>query len=207
MPVLQTLYSNNDSSGELEVSGALLDTPYNAGIINDAVVAFRAGIRQGTHSAKGRSEIAGSTRKLWKQKGTGRARVGSAKSPIMRHGGIVFGPTPRSHATKLNRKVRKKALRSAVAQKIRQNELFIIESLDLDTHKTKPFKATLDGLNCNKVLLVVDQVSENLALASRNLQDVHVLSYRSLNVYELLRFPKVLLVKDAFSALEQRLLS
>lgn len=207
MAKLKVRSLDNVSAGELEISSALADTPFQPYIIKDAVVQYRSKVRAGTHSTKGRSEVSGSSRKPWRQKGTGRARSGTAKSPVWRHGGTTFGPKPRSHSISLNKKVRRKALQSAIAEKIRQEQLVVIDSLELKSHKTKEFRGILDTLECQSALIVTDEIQENLHLAARNLPNVHVLSYRSLNTYEMLRFPKVIFTKDALTALEKRLLS
>ena len=167
---------------------------------------FLAANQQGTHSTKNRSEVAYSTRKLYRQKGTGSSRAGSAKSPIRRHGGTIFGPQMRSHAFRLNKKTRRLATRSVFAEKVRQDGVLVLDSLTLTDSKTRNLKALLTKLELPaKVLIVADEVSDNLRLASRNLPDVHVLSYRSLNVYEMMRYTKVIFVKDALEAYKERL--
>ena len=206
MATLQTIDSSNNSAGEIELYDQILETPYHRKVVSDVVRQFLAGQQQGTHSVKGRSEVSYSTRKLYRQKGTGNARAGSAKSPIRRHGGVVFGPQPRSHAFRLNKKVRRLAVRSVFAEKVRQNGVVVLDQLELADCKTKNFKAMLIQLGLNeKTLIVTDNVSDNLRLASRNLQNVHVLNYRSLNVYEMMRLNKVVFIKDALEAFKERL--
>jgi large subunit ribosomal protein L4 len=205
MAKLQTLSLENTQIGEIEIDDQIVETPYHPNSVKDTVLQFLAKQRQGTHSTKDRGEVSYSTRKLYRQKGTGNARAGSAKSPIRRHGGVVFGPKPREYNFKLNKKVRSLALRSLFAEKLRHNQILVVDNLELADHKTKNFKAVLDKLQVEKVLIVVDNPSENLARASRNLQNVHVLSYRSLNVYEMMRYPKVVFVKEALEALKERL--
>ncbi|MBF0353171.1 MAG: 50S ribosomal protein L4 [SAR324 cluster bacterium] len=207
MAKLQVLHLDSKAAGELELSDQFLGTEYHPYIVKDAVVQYRAGLRQGTHSTKTRKEVNGTTRKPWKQKGTGRARVGTTKSPLWRHGGIVFGPHPRDYSIQINKKVKRKALRSALAEKIRLQQIVIVESMDLETHKTKSFSEKLKQLGCASALIVVDNISPNLELASRNMPDVHVISQRSLGIYEVLRFEKVVFEKSALAAVEQRLLS
>ena len=152
-----------------------------------------------------RAEVSYSTKKLYRQKGTGNARSGSNKSPLRRHGGITFGPSPRDYSIRSNKKFRKLALRSAIAEKIRQNQLVILEELKLEDHKTKNLKKVLETLEAPKALIVTENMSRELMLASRNLQGVHAINQQSLNVYELLRFPKVIFVKDAMESLNARL--
>lgn len=205
MASLQILDQTNQPAGEMELDDRILEAAYHPKVVKQAVVGYLASIRQGTHSTKSRGEVNYSSRKLYRQKGTGNARAGSAKSPIRRHGGVTFGPTPRNHSTRMNKKMRRLALRSALAEKIRQNQVTVLENLELPDHKTRNLKQILDTLNAPKALIVTDELSENLSLAVRNLPDAHVISQRSLNVYELLRFPRVIILKDALEAMKPRL--
>lgn len=206
MAKLQTVDASNNATGEIEFEDRILETPYHKKAVSDVVRQYLASTQQGTHSTKGRSEVSYSTRKLYRQKGTGNARAGSAKSPIRRHGGVTFGPQPRSHSFRLNKKVRRLAVRSVFAEKVRQNGVLILDQLELADNKTKNLKAFLNQLGLNeKTLIITDNVSDNLRLASRNLQNVHVLSYRSLNAYEMMRYTKVVFVKDALEAFKERL--
>ena len=207
MAKLQVLQENSSIIGELELNDAFLATPYYPHLVRDSVVQYRAGLRQGTHATKTRGQVSGSNRKPWKQKGTGRARAGTTRSPLWRHGGIIFGPQPRDYSIHLNKKIRKKALQSVLAEKFRTGQIIIVDNLELTSHKTKSFAQTLAQLGCSKALIIVDQISYNLELASRNLENIHVLTFRSLNVYELLQYPKVVFVKNALVLLEKRLLS
>ena len=201
------IHFDKTAAGDIEFSDQLLETPYKPHLIQETVVHYLSGQRRGTHATKARSEVSGSTRKNWKQKGTGRARVGSTKSPIWRQGGVVFGPRPRSHAKSINKKVRKQALCSAFAEKVRNNQIVILDHLELEDHKTKMFQAILANLECPQVLIVVDELPRNLQLAARNLPKVQVINYHTLNAYKLLRYEKVIFVKNALSAVEQRMLS
>lgn len=207
MAKLPVIKLDQSPAGEVELSDEIAATPYHPYIIKDAVVHYQAGLRQGTHSTKGRSEVAGSTKKPYRQKGTGRARAGSVKSPIWRKGGIVFGPKPRSHALSINKKVLKHAMRSALAEKIRREELKVIESFELESHKTKAFAQSLNKLDCDKCLIVVDDLSNNLRLASNNLSNVEVVHYTAMNVYRVLRYPMTLISKGAIEHIERRLTS
>ena len=206
MATLKTVDTGNKAAGEIEIDDSILDTPYHRKAVSDVVRQFLASNQQGTHSTKNRSEVSYSTRKLYRQKGTGSARAGSAKSPIRRHGGIIFGPQPRSHSFRLNKKTRSLAIRSVFAEKVRQDGVLVLDNLNLADNKTRNLKALLTKLELPaKVLIVTDVVSDNLRLASRNLPDVHVLSYRSLNVYEMMRYTKVIFIKDALEAYKERL--
>ena len=205
MAKLQTIDTAKQAVGELEIEDRILDTPYHPQAVKDTVVHFLAGKRQGSHSTKSRSEVSYSTRKLYRQKGTGNARAGSAGSPIRRHGGTTFGPKPRDYSFKLNKKVRKLALRSLFAEKIRQGYIQVLDSLELADHKTRNLKKLLGQLVEGKVLIVTDTISENLERASRNLPDVHVMTGRNVNTYELMRFPNVIFIKGALDDFTQRL--
>ncbi|HIO11868.1 MAG: 50S ribosomal protein L4 [SAR324 cluster bacterium] len=206
MATIKTVDTGNKAAGEIEIDDSILETPYHRKAVSEVVRQFLAANQQGTHSTKNRSEVAYSTRKLYRQKGTGSSRAGSAKSPIRRHGGTIFGPQMRSHAFRLNKKTRRLATRSVFAEKVRQDGVLVLDSLTLTDSKTRNLKALLTKLELPaKVLIVADEVSDNLRLASRNLPEVHVLSYRSLNVYEMMRYTKVIFVKDALEAYKERL--
>ena len=205
MAKIKTLDQTNKASGNIEIDDSITDTPYNRNVVSEVVRQFLASKQQGTHSTKNRSEVAYSTRKLYRQKGTGSARSGSAKSPLRRHGGTIFGPQFRSHSIRLNKKTRLLATKSAFAEKIRQDAVIVIEKLELNDNKTKNLKSLLSMLNLNsKVLIVTDQISDNLQLASRNLREVHVLSHRSLNVYEIMKNNKVVFTKKAIESFIDR---
>ena len=205
MAKIKTLDQTNKASGNIEIDDSITDTPYNRNVVSEVVRQFLASKQQGTHSTKNRSEVAYSTRKLYRQKGTGSARSGSAKSPLRRHGGTIFGPQFRSHSIRLNKKTRLLATKSAFAEKIRQDDVLVIDKLELNNNKTKNLKSVLSVLNINsKVLIVTDQISENLQLASRNLREVHVLSHRSLNVYEIMKNNKVVFTKKAIESFIER---
>ncbi len=165
MANLNTLDLNNKPSGQIELNDQILETEYHPQAIKQAVVGFLAANRQGTHSTKTRAEVSYSTKKLYRQKGTGNARSGSNKSPLRRHGGITFGPSPRDYSIRSNKKFRKLALRSAIAEKIRQNQLVILEELKLEDHKTKNLKKVLATLEAPKALIVTENMSRELMLA------------------------------------------
>ena len=205
MAKIKTLDQTNKASGNIEIDDSITNTPYNRNVVSEVVRQFLASKQQGTHSTKNRSEVAYSTRKLYRQKGTGSARAGSAKSPIRRHGGTIFGPQFRSHSIRLNKKTRLLATKSAFAEKIRQDGVIVLDKLELNDNKTKNLKSLLSMLKLNsKVLIVTDQISDNLQLASRNLREVHVLSHRSLNVYEIMKNNKVIFTKKALESFIER---
>ena len=207
MANLKTVDQKNKASGNFEIDDSITDTPYNRNVVSEVVRQFLASKQQGTHSTKNRAEVAYSTRKLYRQKGTGSARSGSAKSPLRRHGGTIFGPQFRSHSIRLNKKTRLLATKSAFAEKIRQDDVIVIDKLELNDNKTKNLKSLLSKLKLNsKVLIVTDQIYDNLRLASRNLPKVQVLSHRSLNVYEIMRNNKVIFTKKALESFVDRLI-
>ncbi|KAK3596088.1 hypothetical protein CHS0354_027358 [Potamilus streckersoni] len=147
--------------GTIELADDILNTPYHPFLIKNLLTAYLAGQRQGTHKTKGRSEVAGSTRKLYKQKGTGNARAGSIRSPLRRHGGTLFGPVPRDYDKKVNKKERKLALKSALAQLVREDKIAVVSDFSLSTHKTKDYAKALSAWNARSFLLVHDDPDEN----------------------------------------------
>ena len=206
MAKLNTVDEGMKAAGEIEIDNTILETPFHRKVVSEVVRQFLASNQQGTHATKNRAEVSYSTRKLYRQKGTGSSRAGSARSPIRRHGGTIFGPKMRSHSFRLNKKTKRLASRSVFAEKVRQDGVLVLDNLNLTDNKTKNLKAILTKLELpEKVLIVADDVSENLRLASRNLQNVHVLSFRSLNVYEMMKYTKVVFIKNALEAYKERL--
>ena len=176
----------------------------NQQVIYDVVNAQRAAMRQGTHDTKNRSEVRGGGRKPWRQKGTGRARQGSINAPQWRHGGIVFGPTPRSYAVKVNRKVSKLAMKSALSYKVLNDKLIAVESISLSEIKTKDFVKVIESLNaCGKTLFVLPEVTENVERSSRNIPNVSVNVASHVSVYDVLNFDKVVLALDSIKYFEE----
>jgi large subunit ribosomal protein L4 len=174
--------------GEIELAAEVFGIEVNKQAIFDAIIMQRASLRQGTHDVKNRREVRGGGRKPWRQKGTGRARQGSIRSPQWRGGGIVFGPTPRSYAYKLNRKVRRLALKSVLTQKVLDSALLVINTLEFAAPKTKDFIKVMDALKLeNKTMFVVsaDEEFDNAFLSLRNLPNVMLLSVDGLNVYDI----------------------
>jgi large subunit ribosomal protein L4 len=161
-------------------------------------------MRQGTHDTKNRREVSGGGRKPWRQKGTGRARQGSTRSPQWRHGGIVFGPTPRSYAVKVNRKVSKLAMKSALSYKVANEKLIAVDSISLNEIKTKNFVQVLEALNaCGKTLFVLPQVTENVERSSRNIPNVSVNVANHVSVYDVLNSDKVVVALDSIKYFEE----
>ena len=200
-----TLLSQTGASvGEIELNDSVFGIEPNEAVLFDAIVAQRASLRQGNHKVKNRSAVAGGGRKPWRQKGTGRARQGSIRSPQWRGGGVVFGPTPRSYAYKLPKKVRRLALKSALSAKVLEQNFVVLDALTFDAPKTKDFKAVLAALEINKkALFVTADVNENAILSARNIPGVTVLAADGINVLDLVGHDKVVFTQDAVKKVEE----
>ncbi len=184
--------------GQIDLPDAVFKAKVNPDLLHETVRWYQAAQRAGTHKTKGRGEVSGSGKKLWKQKGTGRARVGSIRSSIWRKGGTVHGPVPRSYAYKLPRKMVLGALRSALSAKLADEKLTVVDTWQLDSHKTKPFRAALGRLDGTKTMLLVEVAeNHNLERASRNLEGVKLVAPHGLQPYDLLRHDRLYLSKDA----------
>ena len=195
---------DGSNAGEVELNDSVFGIEPNNNVITDAVLMQRASLRQGTHAVKNRSAVRGGGRKPWRQKGTGRARQGSIRSPQWRGGGIVFGPTPRSYAYKLPKKVYRLALKSVLSQKVLDSALVVVDALSFDAPKTKEFKAVLNNLNVNeKTLVVVDDNNTNVALAERNLENVTIMTAKGVNVLDVINNDKLVIVESALSQVEE----
>jgi large subunit ribosomal protein L4 len=195
---------NNEVVGKLDLADAVFAGPVNEGLLHLAVKQYLASLRSGTHKTKTRAEVSGSGKKPWRQKGTGRARVGEIRNPLWRKGGTVFGPRPRDYTAPLPKKMFRAALKSALAKKLQQNELNVVEALTLDSHKTKPFAAILTKLGFDrKVLLVDHQENHNLWLAARNLGEVQLLPNLQVTPYHVLNANHVVFTKAAIEALQE----
>ncbi|MCZ8537661.1 MULTISPECIES: 50S ribosomal protein L4 [Paenisporosarcina] len=204
MPKVSLLNQTGSSVGEIELNDAVFGIAPNSNVLFDAVVAQRASLRQGNHKVKNRSEVAGGGRKPWKQKGTGRARQGSIRSPQWRGGGVVFGPVPRSYSYKLPKKVRRLALRSALSAKVLEENFVVLEGLAFNAPKTKDFLKVLKDLSIEKkALFVTAELDENVALSARNIPGVTVVTATGINVLDLLGHDKVVVTKAAVEKIEE----
>ncbi|RUO76884.1 50S ribosomal protein L4 [Idiomarina tyrosinivorans] len=192
-----------DAKGALEVSEATFGREFNEALVHQVVVAYAAGSRQGTKAQKTRSEVAGGGKKPWRQKGTGRARAGTIRSPIWRSGGVTFAAKPRNHAQKVNKKMYRGAIKSIVSELIRQDRLVVVENFGVDSPKTKQLAAKLKAMDLNDVLIVAKEIDENLFLASRNLHKVDVRDVQGIDPVSLIAFEKVLMTADAVKQLEE----
>jgi large subunit ribosomal protein L4 len=199
MPVVDVKNLEGKKVGQVELADAVFAAKVNPHLLHETVRWYLAVQRAGTHKTKGRGEVAGSGRKPWRQKGTGRARVGSIRSSIWRKGGTVHGPQPRSYAYRLPRKVLLGALRSALSAKLAEQKLTVVDAWALETHKTKAFRQVLDRLDGDSrtILLVETAANRNLELASRNLEGVKLVAPAALQPYDLLRHDRLVLSKDA----------
>jgi large subunit ribosomal protein L4 len=192
----------HDSNNKIEVSDAVFGAEYNEGLIHQVVTAYMAAGRAGTKAQKTKGQVSGGGKKPWKQKGTGRARVGSIRSPLWRGGGIIHAAQPRDFAQKVNRKMYRGAIRSIVSELARQNLLIVAESFTLDTPKTKGLLERLTKVGGNDVLIVTGELEKNLYLSSRNLEKVAVCDVEALNPVQLLAHQKVVMTTDAVKKLE-----
>ena len=198
MPTVDIVDLNNQKVGELDLAEEVFGAEVNQALLYEAVRQYQASLRSGTHKTKTRSEVAGSGKKLWKQKGTGRARIGSVRSPIWRHGGTVHGPVPRDYGYKLPRKMVQGALRSALSAKLRDGELKVVQSFNFADHKTKGAAGVLRKLESGRTVLVVDNGADrNLDLSVRNLKGVTLMPTREVNPFHLLGHKSVLLSEAA----------
>jgi large subunit ribosomal protein L4 len=207
MPVVDVKNLDGKKVGQIELADDVFAVKVNPHLLHEAVRHHLAGEHAGTHKTKDKSEVSGSGKKLWKQKGTGRARVGSIRSPLWRHGGTVHGPTPRSYDYALPKKMILGALRSALSAKLAEEKLTVVDAWKLETHKTKPFREVLDKIDAESrtLLLVENGVNLNLERASRNLDGVSLLPATGLEAYDLLRHDHLMLSREAAAKLSRAL--
>jgi len=204
MPKLDIINQTGKKIGDIELSDYVFGINPHKQALFDVVNAQRAAMRQGNAAVKTRAEVSGGGKKPWKQKGTGRARHGSIRSPQWRGGGIVFGPTPRSYSVKINKKVRNLALRSSLSHHYLNESLIILDNLTIENGKTKEFKAILDNLNINeKVLFVIDEINGNEIRAGKNLPKVEISLANHISVYDVLNVKKLILTQNAARTIEK----
>ncbi|EAF1897257.1 50S ribosomal protein L4 [Listeria monocytogenes] len=204
MPKLSLLKQDGTNAGEITLNDTVFGIEPNEKVVVDVILSQRASLRQGTHKVKNRSEVRGGGRKPWRQKGTGRARQGSIRSPQWRGGGVVFGPTPRSYAYKLPKKVRRLAIKSILSSKVNEEKLVVLEGLTFDAPKTKEFAAFLKNISVDtKALIVVAGESENVELSARNLQGITVIPAESISVLEVAKHDKLIITKAAIEKVEE----
>jgi large subunit ribosomal protein L4 len=202
---LSVVKPGNKAAGTVAVSEANFAREYNEALVHQVVTAYLSGARQGTRAQKTRSEVAGGGKKPWRQKGTGRARAGTIRSPIWRTGGVTFAAKPQDHSQKVNRKMYRAAMRSILSELARTDRLMIVEALDVEQPKTKLLVETLKGYGVDNVLIVADNVDKNLYLASRNLHKVDVRDVEGVDPVSLIAFDKVMITVDAIKKFEEAL--
>jgi len=194
-------------AGSLDVADDIFAIDYNESLIHQVVVAFMAGARQGTKAQKTRSEVSGGGAKPWRQKGTGRARAGTIRSPIFRKGGVTFAAKPKNYKQKVNRQMYSGAMKSILSDLVRSGRMSIIKELQLETPKTKEFKAIIDTINIKDVLFIagVEEFTENLYLSSRNLKNIAVCDSMDINPVSLMCFQNIVITKKAIKEIEEKL--
>ncbi|PWV94333.1 large subunit ribosomal protein L4 [Paenibacillus cellulosilyticus] len=204
MPKVALYNVSGSQVGEVELADSVFGIQPNAHVLHSAVLLQQAAERRGTHKTKGRSEVRGGGRKPWKQKGTGRARQGSIRAPQWVGGGTVFGPTPRSYAFKLPRKVRRLAIKSALSSKVIGNEIVVLDQLTLAAPKTKEFAAILNNLKvARKALVVTANYEDNVALSARNIPGVKFVAAEGINVLDVLQHDQLIITKEAVEKVQE----
>ena len=205
MATVDVLNSAGKKVSETQLPEDIFNTPIKKSVLHEVVRSQLVAKREGTAACKTRGMVRGSTKKLFRQKGTGNARAGSVKSPLRKGGGVIFGPTQRSYAIKVPKKVKKLALKMALSSKVEDNTIYIIDDFKLETIKTKEFVNVLNALDLSDLLIVSDTEEAALLLSSRNISDVKVIKTEGLNVYDILKFKNLLLVESSIKNIQGRL--
>ncbi|MGI6151891.1 MAG: 50S ribosomal protein L4 [Christensenellales bacterium] len=203
MPKVAVYNTAGSPVGEIELPESVFGIEPNADVMHEVVTAILANKRQGTQSALTRAEVRGGGKKPWRQKGTGRARHGSIRSPQWTHGGVVFAPKPRSYALSVNKKARRLAIRSALSTKALNGEVIVLDAFAIDAPKTKVVAAALKALNAEKALIVTPEKDDNLLLSARNIKNTAVTTADNLNVYDILKYEKFVILADAITKVEE----
>lgn len=203
MPTVGLLNKAGEKVGDIQLNENVFGAEISEAAVHQVVVALLANKRQGTQSAKTRAEVSGGGIKPWRQKGTGRARQGSIRSPQWIHGGIVFAPKPRDYRMAIPKSMKRTAMRSVLTSKVQENEIFVLEDLSFETPKTKEAVAMFKALNVKKALVVVAESNENAYKSIRNIQGVAVVPVNNINIYDLLKYENLIITKDAVSKIEE----
>ena len=206
MAVVDVINSTGKKVSQVDLNDEIFNVPVKKSVLHEVVTMQLASRRAGSASTKHRSDITGSGRKLFRQKGTGRARRGNIKSNLLRGGGVAFGPKPKSWAYKVPKKVRKLALKMALSSKFKNDDILILDQFELEQIKTKAFSEVAENLNMENALIVIDQENENLELSSRNLPEFKVMRFEGLNVYDILKHRTLVLLEASVKAIEGRLI-
>ena len=203
MPTVTKYNMSGSKVGEIQLNDAVFGVEVNEHLVHMAVLQQLANNRQGTQKAKTRSEVRGGGRKPWRQKGTGRARQGSTRSPQWTGGGVVFAPTPRNYTFKLNKKEKRAALRSVLTSKVANQKFIVLDELKMDSIKTKEFKAVLENLKVDNALVVMNDKDNNVVLSARNIPNVKTTLTNTLNVFDVLKYKTVIVTKEAVATIEE----
>ena len=204
MPTVAVYDMNAQKVGSLELSADTFEVEMNEALVHQVVVMQLASQRLGTHKVKNRSEVRGGGRKPWRQKGTGRARAGSRRSPLWRSGGVIFGPTPRSYAFSMPKKQRRLALRCVLSDKVKSGDLIVLDKLDFEAPKTKQMVKLLDDFKIEqKALFITEEPKENVTRSANNIQGVKTIGALGLNVFDILHHDKLFITKDAVAKIEE----
>jgi large subunit ribosomal protein L4 len=203
MPIIKIVDFNGQEAGELTLSDAVFDAPLHVPAMHQVVVAHLANARQGTHSTKTRGDVSGGGKKPWKQKHTGRARQGSTRSPIWVHGGVAHGPKPRDYHQKVNKKVRRLAMLSALSMKVRDELFTVVKNFDVNKPSTKAAKGFMDAIHAEKALVVFHANGDNIARSVRNIPGAKVINVASINVYDLLNSKNLVVTPEVVAHLEE----
>ncbi|UCG13042.1 MAG: 50S ribosomal protein L4 [Deltaproteobacteria bacterium] len=206
MPTVTVRNKDNEHVGEMELNGEVFNVPIKPHVLHEVVNMQLAKRRAGAASTKGRSEVRGGGRKPWRQKGTGRARAGTRSSPLWRGGGVTFGPKPREYGPKVSKKIRKQALKMALSSKLNDDQMVVLDSFGLSEIRTKAFVEVLQTFGIENVLVVIPETDNLLERSARNVPYTKVLRSEGLNVYDILRYRHLVLMKDAVSKIESALL-
>ena len=203
MPQVAVYDISGKTVGQIELSENTFGQPVNAAVLHEVVKAYLANQRQGTQSALTRAEVRGGGIKPWRQKGTGRARQGSTRAPQWRHGGVVFAPKPRDYTIRVNRKVKRLAMKSALSSKVLDQDLLVFDALNLEAPKTKEMVKVLNAVDVKKALIVLAAPDETVERAARNIPGVKTTLVGTLNVYEILKYQKLILTKESAQKIEE----
>ena len=206
MATIDVLNTTGEKVAQAELTDEIFAVPVKPSVMHQVVTAQLAARRSGTAAVKRRSDVKGSTRKLYRQKGTGRARKGDIKSPLLRGGGVVFGPNPRAYDKKVPKKVRKLALKMALSSKLQDNDLLVVDRMEMERIKTKDFVGIMSALAADNALIITADKNDNLERSSRNVPNIKVMRTEGLNVYDILKHRKLVLLQSSLEGIEGRLL-